>query len=266
MITLSPGQKVTRADVLASFNHGVRNHLTVTWFARPIAFAVTPFFYNSGWTANGVTLFRVALAGVACVCLTMLPVGAYIGGVLFFSCFVLDCVDGNIARLRDSATFFGKFVDGLADLVYAGLMPFAAGIGVWLAFGEPMYLLAGAAITIVTLANQYVRTRLSFTREWMVGTSGKIEEGKEASLKAVRSWQFPIAAIMVNGRFLAALLLFVPGSGPKLYLLVLVAVQLMSELVWLTLTLIEARSLLDRPRRSIHTAEGFAVAKQPNSR
>jgi len=261
----TPKRRITRAEVSASFNHSVRNHWTVTNVARPIAFTITPFFYNRGWTANDVTLFRVFLALSGCVSLLFLPLGAYLGGAIFFVCFILDCVDGNIARLRDSATYYGKFIDGLADMLYAVGLTFAVGIGLWLSGADPVYLAIASIVTVVSLGNQYVRTRLSFTREWMVASSGAIEPDVEKSVEKYRKLQFPIAAVFVNGRFFAALLLFVPVVGPKLFLCSLIVIQLIPDLIWLALTMLEANRLLDRPRKSIHLAKNYTSEHEKDS-
>ena len=37
---------------------------------------------------------------------------------LFYFSFVLDCVDGQICRVADKASVFGKFFDGWVDTIY----------------------------------------------------------------------------------------------------------------------------------------------------
>ena len=137
--------RISVAVVRASFNHSVKNHFSVTWFGRPIANVITSQFYNSGWTANGVTQFRIWLAGLA-TALLVVPVPGVIFGapVLFFLCFVLDCVDGNLARLTGDVTYWGKFIDGLADFVFVLGGPLAAGVGIWLDGGSEVWMLVGA--------------------------------------------------------------------------------------------------------------------------
>jgi len=248
-------ERVTLDDVRASLNPAVKSHFTVAWFGRPIANLVTPAFYNAGWSANGVSLARAALALLGLGALLSLRswAGAAAAAV-FYACFVLDCVDGNIARLRNSVTYWGKYLDGLADSVFVLGAPLAAGTGLWLHGGPAWAMLAGALITIGSLTSQMTRGRLSFMREWMINQSGPVEAQVLERLKAPRRVQAWAAAVLVNGTFFAPLLLLVPTDGPLWYVLALLAVHLAPELVWTATTLIEARILLDRGRRSIHAA------------
>jgi len=249
------GDKVTVTDVRRSFNRKVANHVTVTWFGRPLANLLTPAFYNTGWSANQVTLLRIGVAALG-VGLLLGPVAwfPYVAAFSFYAAFVLDCVDGNIARLRGTVTYWGKFLDGLADFVFVLGAPIAAGIGLWLAGDAVVWMLAGALITVTSLTSQMVRSRLSFMREWMTSQTGQLTQDDLARIAKPRRLQAIAAAVYVNGTFFAPLLLCVPGDGPWLFVLALLPLQLGSELVWLTGTMIEARRMLARPRESIHAA------------
>lgn len=247
---------MTVAKVRKSFNRTVRNELTVTWFGRPLANLITPFFYNREWTANQVSALRIVIAAVG-VCLLAIPGYAWgiIGAVIFYTVFVLDCVDGNIARLRNQVSFYGKFIDGLADFIFVLAAPTAAGIALWLQDAQSPFLIIGALCTIVSTTSQMVRSRLSFTREWMVNQSGPIEEAKNDRAQKVRNVQRVVASIYVNGTFFAPLLLVIPDGGRVWYLTSLVFVQLIPELIWLAAIIFEARIILNRGRRSIHSAQ-----------
>ncbi len=247
-------RRVTVADVRASFNHKVKSHLSVRWFGRPISHRVTPAFYNAGWSANGVTYLRIviATAGLGAL-LAPPPVWPAIAATVYYICFVLDCVDGNIARLRNTVTYWGKYLDGLADSVFVLGAPVAAGVGIWLHGGDGIFMLGGALASIASLASQMARSRLSFVREWMTNQSGPISDATLSRAARPRRLQWLAAAVYVNGRFFAPLLLLVPGNGPALYVMAMLATQLAPEIVWLAATLAEGRILLDRPRRSIHS-------------
>lgn len=247
-------ERITITAVRASFNRNVKNHISVTWFGRPIADVITPLFYNRGWTANGVTQFRIFLAALALVLLVVpLHNVIYAAPVLFYFCFILDCVDGNIARLTRDVTYWGKFIDGLADFVFVLGGPIAAGVGIWLSGGPAFWMLIGALITLTSVTSQMVRSRLSFMREWMIAQSGPILQMTESKTAPARRLQATVAMVYVNGTFLCPLFLFLPDGGPLLYLSGLLGVQLLPELVWISCTLFEGRIILDRSRRSIHS-------------
>jgi phosphatidylglycerophosphate synthase len=250
-----PSPNVTVADVRASFNRKIKNHFTVSWFGRPLANLMTPPFYNAGWSANGVSYLRIVIAfGGVGLLLTGAPLLHVAAAAIFYLCFVLDCVDGNLARMRGTVTYWGKFLDGLSDFVFVLGAPIAAGVGLWLFAGRADLMLLGALVTATSLTSQMVRSRLSFTREWMTANSGPIDDATTARAGRARAIQGVVSAIYVNGTFFAPLLLLIPHDGAVWYVWCLVVVQLVPEVIWLMATIAEARVILDRSRRSIHAA------------
>lgn len=85
---------------------------------RPVSFWVTPFFLRLGISADGATGlgFGVALA---------MPAAAWWAGPAAYGCvaalgvamMVLDCVDGNLARLRGGSPV-GHMLDGACTLFF----------------------------------------------------------------------------------------------------------------------------------------------------
>ena len=245
--------RVSVADVRRSFNaKGGKDPWVLAHIFRPLADLITPPFYNAGLSGNAVTGLRALVAIAAVVGLALGEPGlipavvvlAYVG-------FVLDCVDGNVVRLGDTASYFGKFADGLADGVFVFLAPFAAGFGAWLGGGPAWALLLGALVTIGALSAQMVRNRLSFFREWMISQTGPLEDPVLAQLATAQDWNRRALAVMVNVSFVAPLVLLLPGAGEK-FVALLAVTQLPADLVVIALTLWQANTMLRRWRRSIH--------------
>ncbi|HWG99202.1 MAG TPA: DUF5941 domain-containing protein [Pilimelia sp.] len=100
----------------------------------------------TGVTGLSVVLAAVAAAGFA----TGARVAMVAGALLLYLSFVLDCVDGQLARYQRDFSPFGGWLDTMADrakeyLAYAGL---AAGAAQW---GHPEgWLLALGAMTLQT--------------------------------------------------------------------------------------------------------------------
>ena len=245
---------ITVADVRASLDRAVRAPLPIAWFGRPLGDLCTPFFYNRGWSANAVTGLRTAVAGAALLALASgLPFLWASAAAAFYAVYVLDCVDGNLSRLLDTASYWGKFADGVSDFVFIGFAPLAAGAGLWFREGDGLALLAGAAITALALANEILRNRLSFFRDWMIAQTGPLRPEDEAARALPMRIERQAAAVVINGTFLAPLLLFHPGWGAY-YLWALAAVQAVPDAVRLGASLHHARVILGRWRRSIHAA------------
>ena len=250
-------EKITVAGVKASFNSKVPGSFLYVRLWRPIAYLMTPFFYNRGFSANQVTYLRmvIAIIGLALFSLIHLPYVQIIIMLIAWLCIVMDCVDGNIARLTDDASYWGKFIDGLADFTFIQLAPLAAGIAASVHYGRQDLLILGSLITTSTLLSQMARSRLSFMREWMISETGPLsQEVLESRMKST-SVQRYTSLIYTNGTTVAPLALIAGGEmGVSLYLAILVCFQLLSEIVWLISTLTEASSILRRHRKSRHAS------------
>ena len=103
---------------------------------RPLARPVTRALLATAVTPNQVTCFALALGLVAAVAASA---GAFaLAGVLYWAGSVVDCVDGEIARLRVEGSRAGEWLDSVADEVST----FALLGGVGLGLGGPWAVLA----------------------------------------------------------------------------------------------------------------------------
>lgn len=99
------------------------------YFARKIAFLITPVFLKTKISANQVSILAI-ITGIAAA--TLIILGdfwqVFLGAILMQLWLILDKVDGIIARYRKIVTLFGKFLDELDGAVIAAL--FFSSIGV----------------------------------------------------------------------------------------------------------------------------------------
>lgn len=255
----SPRKRITLADVKASINPNFPTHFTVKWFGRPIADLATPGACALGLDANTVTFWRtlIAFGGLFALAWPGPEWLIVVAAVIFYLCFILDCLDGNLARLFDQASYWGKFMDGLADFVFVQGAPFFAGIGLWLKTGDARAVVIGAAITVATLVSQMIRARLSFMREWMEKTSGPQTDAMTTAAMKPRKIQQIVGELYIGGTFFAPLILL-GGDIAYIwyYLFFLLIFQFAQELVWIAASLCEARIILDRHRVSKHAPLG----------
>lgn len=92
-----------------------RSSLWVRLWVRKASFPVTYLFINTGWTANMVSVLSWILIAAASVFLSVNSFGWMLAGVILTNFWlVLDCVDGNIARVKKVKTFMGDFFDAAA--------------------------------------------------------------------------------------------------------------------------------------------------------
>lgn len=121
----------------------------VNWFtehvARPPAAIVVYLLSKTRITPNQVTFLSVLVAACACAMWIFLPgyEWALAAALVFELSFVLDCADGQLARLRGIASPIGHLLDFLMDELKAMLVIGSLAVRLWCEAGDPRLLLAG---------------------------------------------------------------------------------------------------------------------------
>lgn len=109
--------KYTYKDITSSLTKkkNSRSSLWVQLWVRKASFPITYLFINTGWTANMVSVLSWLLIFAAAVLLCINNFWCMLAGVILTNFWlVLDCVDGNIARVKKVKTFMGDFYDAVA--------------------------------------------------------------------------------------------------------------------------------------------------------
>ncbi|GAA3763721.1 phosphatidylglycerophosphate synthase [Spinactinospora alkalitolerans] len=138
------------------------------------------------WTANRTAITPnqitfgagvLGLGSAVCFALATWP-WLVAGAVLFHLSFVLDCMDGKIARLKHNGSVFGAWVDFVFDRIrFFGCM-LALLIGQWARTGEAVYLILAPVVTFVDLlrylnGSQVAKTRQSMREKLRAAAQGK---------------------------------------------------------------------------------------------
>jgi len=143
------------ADVRASYDaKKAREEWHGDWVSaavyRPLSFFLTVPLLNLSVSASQVTLVGMAMA-FALPLLALFAGGhAHVGvAVLAIGFVILDCVDGNIARVTATASKSGHYLDFLTDIVFRVALYAAVGI---LADREVAGVLGGQGLALGLLA------------------------------------------------------------------------------------------------------------------
>ena len=252
--------RITVADVKASFNNRVRTQIFVRSFARPIATYLTPAVYNAGISANSVTVARCLF--------NLLALAALASGHRYFVLafmvhvyvnLILDCLDGNIARMSETVTYWGKFFDGYADRMLSLLTPAALGIAYWQLGGDERALVAAFAVTLLAVYAELTKSRISHHREWMIRETGALTEEDAASQTGWMRFEQRTTGLVYNVTFLSPLLLLFP-NGLIYFLWVLLPVQGGGAIIVGMALLGQGWSTMRRSRTSIHSRKAAADA------
>ncbi len=96
---------------------------------RPLGFLVAYPLARTTVTPNLVTIFSgiVGVAGAVAVFLGTYQ-GIFIGAILYMVSNVLDCTDGQLARLKKQFSPYGRIYDGVADFIVGLAMFIAIGL------------------------------------------------------------------------------------------------------------------------------------------
>ena len=114
-------------------------------FYRPLAFMFVKGIYRLPITPNQVTLLSL-IAGFAAAWFfsTGNPALLVPGAIWYAAANILDCADGQLARLQNSGTLLGRVVDGVAD--------YFSSIAIFLGIGFGLAASGGSAWVLVVVA------------------------------------------------------------------------------------------------------------------
>jgi len=114
-------------------------------FYRPAGYLAVKAVYRLPVTPNQLTGISL-LAGLAAAWFFSAGAGPALvwGGLLYLTANILDCADGQLARLKGNGTPLGRIVDGVADYVSSVAVFLAIGIGLASGGGSPWLLIVAA--------------------------------------------------------------------------------------------------------------------------
>ncbi|WP_428265775.1 CDP-alcohol phosphatidyltransferase family protein [Haliangium sp.] len=152
------------------------------WVCRPPAAALVYALRHTRVTPNQLTFTSLAVCALAGA---MLLAGSgwlwVLAAMLVFEIsFVLDCADGQLARLRKRASVLGHLLDFLMDELKAMLLYGCVAVHLWRFSDEPYYLLIGVG-GMFCLASGIALT--SFMRRPEYGAPPPTEDGQPAIIQ-----------------------------------------------------------------------------------
>ena len=101
---------------------------------RPLAFLLVKAVQRTPVTPNQLTLLSMVFGVIGGAFLALgTSAGCAAGALFFFLYNVVDCSDGQLARLKHSGTHLGRILDGVADYVTS----VAAYVGIGIGFASP---------------------------------------------------------------------------------------------------------------------------------
>ncbi|WP_271220277.1 CDP-alcohol phosphatidyltransferase family protein [Streptosporangium carneum] len=133
--------------------HATRKRKDSWWtvfLVDPVACRLTLLVANhTDVTPNGLTRLSLllGLGSAACFALGQLVAGA----ALFYVSFMVDCMDGKIARLKGTGTAFGLWLDYVGDRIRVVCCAAGLAFGQYAATQDVSYVLLGAGVAVLDL-------------------------------------------------------------------------------------------------------------------
>jgi len=145
--------------------HKLQDELSGEWgaivFYRWISFVISAIFLQWGVTANMVTWSSIFLCLLLPFALLFNPEVAYIylaiGAIIIA---ILDCVDGNIARVTNTTSAKGQYIDFIADIFYRTSLYATLGFIVQAAYSNDFFMIRFAGFFCLMAAILAVTARL----------------------------------------------------------------------------------------------------------
>jgi phosphatidylglycerophosphate synthase len=137
------------------------DNIWTEWVSRPPAAVLVWLLKGTSVTPNQVSFLAIAVAAGGCATLILWRtwLGLIISGLILQLAYVIDCTDGQLARIKDLASPVGALLDFMLDEVKAFLVIASASVRLWWVNGfDSRWLLIGlggivAAATGITLTS-----------------------------------------------------------------------------------------------------------------
>jgi phosphatidylglycerophosphate synthase len=155
------------------------------WVCRPPAAVVVYFLRSTAVTPNQVTFLSAVVAAGSGLMFALLPghLWLVLAALVFEFSFVLDCADGQLARLRRVSSPLGHLLDFLMDELKAMFVFACVAYRLWHGTGEDIYLVAGLG-GLFALASGLTLT--SFMRRPEYGAPPPTADGQPAVVTSRR--------------------------------------------------------------------------------
>ena len=122
-----------------------RDNFWTEWISRPPAAVLVWMLKGTRVTPNQVSFLAIAVAagGGATMIFWRTWPGLIVAGLLLQLAYIIDCVDGQLARIKSMASPVGALLDFMLDEVKAFLVIASAATRLFLQSSDPKWLLIG---------------------------------------------------------------------------------------------------------------------------
>ena len=134
---------------------------------RRASFFITPFFLRIGVSPNLISglVFIMGLISSALI-FSSTDANVRLGVIVFFFASVIDYVDGNVARMLNKSSFYGRFIDGVIDIVILSAVRLALCRFIMVRIEDEVLFWVGVIACVLTPLHHLIYDRFSALSRW----------------------------------------------------------------------------------------------------
>ena len=179
-----------------------RDNFWTEWISRPPAAVLVWMLRGTSVTPNQMSFAAITVAAGGCAMLILWRswLGLVAAGLVLQLAYVIDCVDGQLARLKSLSSPAGALLDFMLDEVKAFMVIAATATRLYLQHDDPRWLLIGLAGLFVA-ATGITLTTFMRRPEYLEATGAPpLPPATERGDHAPRSLS-PVALVEAAGRY-----------------------------------------------------------------
>lgn len=148
--------------------YNLKNDALIVYLIASISYIITPIFIVLKIKPNSITFFNFILAIIS-LSFIFIGVDFYftIGILIYFVFRVLDICDGNVARLTNQSSFYGRFLDSTLDIFYESFLILFIGYYCFKQHNSEELFLIGIVASIFAIFNTCIYDKYAVLVRWM---------------------------------------------------------------------------------------------------
>jgi len=158
-----------------------------------ISYLITPIFIYLKITPNIITLLNFIVSIFSIVLIFLGDVIFFNYGIfLYFLYRVVDFCDGGVARHKNISTFYGRFIDAVADIFFNSFILFSLSFFAYQYFDSKILLITGIVASILTSYDSFIYDKYSSLARW------SNSQNKKKILPYIKKTFLPKISFMYN--------------------------------------------------------------------
>tara|TARA_B100000579_G_scaffold122597_1_gene98708 strand:- start:2177 stop:2944 length:768 start_codon:yes stop_codon:yes gene_type:complete len=167
-----------------------------------ISYLITPIFIYLKISPNIITFLNFIISIFSVILIFLGDVTFFNYGIfLYFLYRTIDFCDGGVARHKNISTFYGRFIDAVADIFFNSFVLFSLSFFAYEYFDSKILLIVGIIASILTSYDSFIYDKYSSLARW------SNSQNKKKILPYIKKTFLPKISFMYNDIITVTILL-----------------------------------------------------------